>query len=736
MFNIKKLLMIKGHIHKILWNKVMDKNCDFLEVGFIIKDLDNDDKIYKIKGSIRIEPYPSINDYIIAHKTDKMYSNDFFICSSIYIELPVKKDFIFNKIIKFSDKLLTKKEATFLIENNKDMWNSIENKKLEIAKIKQSKIDIIYDNFDNEKISKDPKEKLKDFLFKCGIILKNNQINNLMEKYETSNEVIYIMNNDLINLSSVDGISITTLIYIADKLNHSEDEKIKLFIIYNLKYSSNGDTCVNYNKLIANILKEKEIKFSKSLNKEYIDNIIDKLIDNEYIIRYNEYLYESKVFNYENNIGSSLKFMNHNNSYLENFLKNAENFLEDYEGNKLNNEQRESFLSIFSSNVNITIGPAGTGKSEILTRLCEFVNDYNEISILFLTPTGKACDRLTKGFNKNYFDIKSYTIHKFINYNYDSEYKNEEFDQIIKNKYKIFVIDEMSMIGLNVFNIFINKINELSNCILLVLGDTNQLPSIDCGDILNNLVLSNSFNLVELKEIFRSESKNLLVVQNNILTFKPLLENIVDNDNSFKWIKDDPKNNEIVLKVLYDFTELPLIITSTNKVVNEYQNIIKKKYNINYSDKKNTIINNIIFHEDDYIMIKKNDHESGLTNGMVGKIISIVIINEKNKNVKKEISILEILFDGEKKSKKIDSEKLGNMNMGYLMTIHKSQGSESDNVIILLDEASKLNTMNLLYTGITRSKKKCILISLEKTVQSIINEKKKTKRICNLKDFC
>ena len=211
--------MIKGHINKILWNKVMDKNGDFLEVGFIIKDLDKDDKTYKIKGTMRINPYPSINDYIIAQKTDRIYSNDIFVCSSILIELPVKKDFIFDKIMRLSDKSLTKKEATFLIENNKDIWNLIKNKNLEISKIKQHKIDKIYNNFDNEKIRIDPKEILKDFLFKCGIILKNNQINNLIDKYETANEVIEKMNNDLINLSSVDGMSITTLINIADKLN-------------------------------------------------------------------------------------------------------------------------------------------------------------------------------------------------------------------------------------------------------------------------------------------------------------------------------------------------------------------------------------------------------------------------------------------------------------------------------------------------------------------------------------
>jgi len=735
--------MLKGHIHRILWEKV-DKNSDYLEVGFVIKDLDKEEKTYKIKGKIRIEPYPSINDYIIAHKTDKIYSNDIYICSLIRVELPIKKELIFDKIMRLSDKSLTKKEATFLIENNKDIWERIYDKELEVGKIKDKKIDKIYNNFENEKLQKDDKEKLKDYLFKYEIILKNNQIDNLIKKYKNSYEIIEIMNSNLIQLSSVDGISITTLINISDKLNHTEDEKLKLIIMYSLMNSPNGDTCVTYNKLITNILKEKGVKFSKSLNKEQIDKNIDELIDNENIIRYKEYLYESKIFECENKIGFFLKSKNNKNAYLKYFLTNAENFLEDYEGNELNNEQRESFLSIFKSNVNITIGPAGTGKSEILTRLCEYVKNHDEISILFLTPTGKACDRLTNGFKKRNLDEKSYTIHKFIYYNYEKcneyEYENEykskneiiDFDSIKDNNYKIIVIDEMSMVSLKIFNRFIENIKGFKNCVLLILGDINQLPSIDCGDVLNNLFLSKSFNLVELKEIFRSESKGLLVAQNNILDFKSLLENMPESDNSFKWIKEDPKNTDIFIKVLDDFKELPLIITSTNKVVNEYQNIIKNKYNIDYKNKKSTIINNITFHEDDYIMIKKNDYDNGLTNGMIGKIISIRI----SISSKKEKSILKILFDGEKEDKVIDSEILENMNLGYIMTIHKSQGSESENVIILLDESSKINTMNLLYTAITRSKKKCILISEGSTIETIINEKRKTKRISNLKDFC
>lgn len=718
--------MIKGHIYRILWDRITPRSNDYLEVGLVIKDEEN--ITFKIKGSIKINPYPSINDYIIAKKTDKIYSDDIYVCSSINIELPIKKDLIFNKIIKLSDKLLTKNEATFLVENNKDIWNLINNKKLNVGKIKEDKINNIYNNF-IELGYKDDKVKLKDFLDNCNIKLKNNQINNLIEKYQTSNEIIHKINNNLIELLSVDSISINTLISIAEKLNHSEEEKIKLFIMKDLKYSPNGDTCILHNELKKNIFKQKDNTLSKSLNMEFIDKVINELINNKYITPYKEYLYDSNILDYEIKIGNYLKIINNDKPYLEDFLEKAEVFLEEYNGQKLNNEQKESFLSIFKSNINITIGPAGTGKSEILTRLCKFIEEYNYVSILFLTPTGKACDRLTKGFKDKGIYKSAYTIHKYNYYDDDNEFRKEidDFDQIKKNEYSIIVIDEMSMVSLNVFHTFIKKINNLHNCVLLLLGDYNQLPSIDFGDVLNNLVLSQAFNTVKLIKIFRSDSKSLLTVQNNILNNIPL-DNIDVNDGSFVWIKENPSNIECIKNVLNDFEELPLIITSTNKVVNEYQNIIKDKYNIDHINKDFIKFNNIIFHVDDKIMIKKNNYEKKLMNGMIGKIISISIDNNK------KYYGLNILFDGEDKPRDIFSlDELEDIELAYIITIHKSQGSEADYVIILLDEAPMLNTINLIYTAITRSKKKCILISQEKTVKSI---KKITKRISNLKDFC
>ena len=211
-----------------------------------------------------------------------------------------------------------------------------------------------------------------------------------------------------------------------------------------------------------------------------------------------------------------------------------------------------------------------------------------------------------------------------------------------------------------------------------------------------------------------------------------MLEGLPQNDSSFIWIKEDPKNNDIVLKVLNDFPKLPLLITSTNKVVDEYQKLIKNKYNIGIINKDYIMINSQEFHIDDRIMIKKNDYEKQLMNGMTGKITSI----KKQKVNEKYKIIINILFDGDDNEREFNLDELENIDLAYIMTIHKSQGSESEDVIILMDDVPKLNTMNLLYTAITRSKKKCILISEERTIQTIIQEKRKTKRICNLKDFC
>ncbi len=732
---------IKGHIYRILWDKIIQNNKnDRVAVGFILKDIDENE--IKISGFINIDPYPCINDYVVAMKTKERF-NDAIKCSYIEIKLPIKVEYIEKKIKELlkneRTNKLTATDIKYLIENNPKIWDSIRENKLIIGKIKKEKIDNLYNNFGYK--FKDDKQKFKDFLDGNMISLKQNQIDNLFEKYQESKNIISTIVNNLIDLSNVSGITITTLINIADRLNYQPREKVRLIIIYKLKYSPNGDTCMTREKLVKELLKDQYLLAD-------INYSIDDLLARKYIKIYNNFVYETKILSYEKNIG---KYLNYNNdkAILEKYMESARTFLDDYDGNKLNDEQDDSFMSIFKSNINITVGPAGTGKSEILVRLSKFIEDKPEISILFLTPTGKACDRLTKGFEKNDIGDKAYTIHKFNRYiaNGSNEYdmtEINEFENIIKTCYKIFVIDEMSMVGLEVFNDFIEKIQNFDNCILFVLGDTNQLPSISCGDVLNHMVISKEFNVVELKHIYRSSSPNLLIAQENVLKFRPLTDGFIENDQSFVWFKEDPiSNKEYVLNYLRnhinDFNELPLFITSTNAVITNYQDEIKNIFNIGYDENHFIEINKIRFNIGDYLMIKENNYQEELMNGMIGKIISfaehkriVEIEGEKKTIIEKKVKIL---FNDEKEPRIISVEDLGKVIMSYLITIHKSQGSESDFVIIILSDCP-MNTINLLYTAITRTKKKCILISKDETIGNIILKKRLTKRISNLQDFC
>lgn len=731
---------IKGHIHRILWNTIIHNDKQKVSVGLDIIDIDN--QHIKIKGIMKIEPYPSINDYIYALKNGKI-DKDMFECKTIKIELPIKPEFIFTFIKNLqihSKTKLINKEIQFLIDNNDDIWNKIYDKKLNIGKINSDKINLLYDTYYNKCVLydfKDDKQKLIDFFNNNNIVLKKNQIDALLKKYDNKSFdfIVSIIINNLIDLMNIDGFSIKTVMNIATSLNYSTKDKIELFILYRLYNSPNGDTCILYNTLLNILLKD-------NFSKNDIEISIQNLLDKKYIVEYNDFLYHHKIWNFEKNIGFYLQTFNNCTPFLQDFFNEAILFLDNYSDSQypLNQQQYDSFISIFKHNINITIGPAGAGKSEILIRLCKFIDNLSNVSILFLTPTGKACDRLTKGFKNSDVDHTAFTIHKF-NY-YKGPYTNplfddsniDSFNDILNNHFKIFVIDEISMISLQDFNCFIEKIKSLENCVIFMLGDINQLPSISYGDVLNQLVLSNAFNVVKLTHIYRTNAFNLLKAQQNVLLYKHISDDFIDNDNSFIWINHNPLDDDFVLNFLTNnFKTLPFIITSTNEIINNYQFKIKNIYNPNFNKLQFVTINNVDFHINDIIMIKNNDYTCNLMNGMIGKIISIIKSNFIN-NLKSSITI-EILFEGEHQTRSFSLDVLDNMSLAYLITIHKSQGSESDNVVILLDNAI-MNTINLLYTAITRTKKKCFLIADQYTLDSIIKFKKFTKRFSNLQDFC
>ena len=122
-------------------------------------------------------------------------------------------------------------------------------------------------------------------------------------------------------------------------------------------------------------------------------------------------------------------------------------------------------------------------------------------------------------------------------------------------------------------------------------------------------------------------------------------------------------------------------------------------------------------------MITKNKYDKDLMNGMIGEIIAF-------KNYEKEL-----LVNFDNKIITLYDDDFENIKLAFVITIHKSQGSEGNNVVILVNN-SKLNTINLLYTAITRSKETCTIIGTYDTIQNIIINKKFVKRNSNIHKFC
>ena len=650
---------------------------------FIIFELNN----YTIKGNTNctviegdyanIEGIPTYNN---------QYNNYEINNAKIKISLPREKKYQVVRLKEIFNNLLTDKFIKDLC--NENVWNNLDKKLIMIDDF----IYTIYNNYLIERFYYN--DELITFFEENNIVLNKNQIDSLILFYENNNEkIIKTIKENLIELLEIDTFGIKSIQKIGESLNYTPEQLLELEIILYLykPYYNSGDTCMYYNDLLD--------KLNNNNKKEYID----KLINENKIIKYNEFLYYKKYYDCEINIAKSLLTIKNNNIILEPYQNDINKFISNINFNK---EQKQGIINLFNNNVNIICGPAGTGKSFILTNLIIFLTNY-DIGCLFLTPTGKASDRLNKDKNFKDLDIQSHTIHKYLFYNTNSKVI-KEFDNIINNQIKIIIIDEFSMIGIEIFNEFINKIKNYNNVVLLFIGDPNQLPSISCGDVLNHLIKSNKFSITKLKNIQRTNLTGLLNAQNNILNNK-----LPINSDSFIWNPDLTLDDYIK-----NFTELPLILTSTNRLIKKYEIKLKSIFNNTYNTKKSICISDQEYHVDDFIIIVNNNYENQLVNGMIGIIKDIY-----NK------SIL-VQFDNELK----EVTKLNEIKMAYLLTIHKAQGTESDNVIVIIDNNSKINNINLLYTAITRAKKKCILVATTDTIQNILN-KENIERLSNLDEF-
>jgi exodeoxyribonuclease V alpha subunit len=394
--------------------------------------------------------------------------------------------------------------------------------------------------------------------------------------------------------------------------------------------------------------------------------------------------------------------------------------------------------------------------------------------VFLLAPTGKAAQVLQNNVNKHICgmfqkNIEASTIHRFIasmkwksSRNDDYNFKDNNFKDNFKKSdtmvtlkeslpIRVIVVDECSMLDLRLFASLLEYVPP--RCKLILVGDPNQLPSVGAGHVLHDLLECKLFPHVHLSKNRRSdeEAKELRFAIHHFMDARePFLEG-----PSFRCLPPVTKEQLVATlhKNLSRWVDLPqdvLVLTPTNKMKAEYTRSIREAYLRHhkvvpeYRTLKNGDEIPVLVHCDRVVCLK-NQEDGIVRNGTIGTILGITYVEHDHKKVKE----YHILWDDDLQgtisdartelvnlTKKYSAEFRDQLDLGYVMTVHKAQGSQAKLVLVLLADANyegSIQTRNLVYTAISRAKKRCLVFGSTTSIQ-LARTREEMERCTRLKD--
>ncbi len=583
-----------------------------------------------------------------------------------------------------------------------------------------------------------------DELEKLGIKLYHKQLMELYTHPKFGFNITQWDGSNLFELFSIDCFTIKTVLNIAAGMKLEKALICELIIVYCLLNSYNGSTCVSnsYYKIMDEIMNQKDLtntfdSIQKILTEKNFEKIIGELIEKKAIGKIGNYLYAKNLFEAEMAVGKIIGKLNSSKSIVHCLNLNIDEingFVNGYEVKPdffLNTQQKTGISKVFTSPVSVIYGKAGTGKSSLLAGLLNTIEYTNskfptqQIQVFFLTPTAKAKMKLYSDILKDYTRYRD-NIRTINSWNYlGTSDKSVELKPV-----NLFVVDETSMVDIVLMGQMLEILMQVPNVSVLFLGDIRQLPSIGPGDFLNNLIQSECVSATELTQVVRNGGI-ITDVLDKITEGTMLDPSDYTNTPGFQWIIPTGKNYlELIRKSIK--TPSDMIISATNRTISDLTDEIRKIKNPNeksynsfkYIDKD---FNKITLKVDDPVILGQNFNADGLFNGMTGKVIEIS--NSYNVTKMSNITKIQVQFEEGFFTFDSDSEYIKHLKPAYMITVHKSQGQEYPNIIVVLSESQLLNR-NTLYTAISRAKNSVCLIVTEKILAKAI--KRKNKRKCLL----
>jgi len=399
--------------------------------------------------------------------------------------------------------------------------------------------------------------------------------------------------------------------------------------------------------------------------------------------------------------------------------------LQSHQHIQLNENQQQGILAAFQHKISIITGGPGTGKTTLIKALLSLL-EREKLHYKLAAPTGRAAKKMMEGTGR-----QATTVHRLLEINPTTMQFNFN-DQNALNL-DFLIIDEASMIDIFLALAIIKSIPLSAHVIFI--GDIHQLPSVGPGNFLHDLIASKKIYTTMLSHIFRQSQNSMIIVNAHYINQgKMPSTDLPDCKKDFYFIKEEnPENTmgyikKILLEKLPTYNIHPsqaIVLSPMNKgAVGTQQLNHDLQILLNPSQKQSLTHSGTIFKLHDRVMQIKNNYDKKVFNGDIGTIESIDL-EEKMLSVKFDYSNAIYSF-----------EELNELTLAYALTIHKSQGSEYDAVIIpIFMQHFTLLQRNLLYTAITRAKKLCIFIGQPKAIAMAVKNNKTIDRISFLSIF-
>jgi len=714
---------IKGKLSKIIFHN----NQNGYTVGLLkVKESDIDDLVNKtvtFTGSL-----PDLNEidtYIMTGNltNHEKYGSQFQV-KSINRIMPQETDAMIDILSSNLFKGIGKKTAEKLV-----------------SVFKEKTFDVILNDTSNlllipgisEKQAKTLKEALKQYQGSYEDILMLNKLG-----FSTSESMkIYHYYKDKLNevldgnlysiYYDIDEISFPRVdsIFVA-KYEKDSPSRVAGAIVYIIKTLSMtyGHTYFSKEEVNSYLFRVLKVEVSEKV----VADAYNSLLVDERIVIKDDRLYLWEMYEAETLIARRLRLLAHEDKIKYKNLDTKIKEIETHYGIVYTDEQLDAIKLAITRKVAIITGGPGTGKTTILKGILDLykvLSSSDKIrlneQIALLAPTGRASKRMSEVTN-----FEASTIHRFLKWNKDTN--RFQINEYNKSSVSFVIIDEASMIDTMLLANLLKGLK--SSCHIIFVGDANQLPSVAAGDVLNDMIESKELPVYALKNWHRQGSDSKIIPFAHRINEGILDRELLNGGSDLEFIPC--KDNEIIEVIgnvcknynSYDLQVLAPIYKNRNGIyaINDH---LQKLWNPKSPSKKEIEGNESIYREKDKVIQLSNMKDESVFNGDIGIIDRIKLLGNK-----------ELYIDYDGNLVKYTKSMLQNFTLGYAISIHKSQGSEFDTVLIPFTfDYRKMLYRKLIYTGVTRCKKKLILVGDINALEQAIRNNQEQKRRTSLKLF-